>query len=261
MLCRWGAHFASLVIVPAPSRRHATDTAADRRRIQHERAALAAATTESLDNLPFCLSKDEKQRCHEVMQTAKSTGLLRTELYSSSIWNMFGKSWACKTHDFVLLSGPVMMYALQDKLETRPREALSLLFEAISKIWSKTFQRSQLPKLQALLHKALLMTSIHFPAAQHDIIQHLMHHIVDGIEANGPPWASAMWAFERLWYVLISQNHSTKHPATSMMMNWRAERLADRLCERIDMLLSPSQVLPHAMLAMLVLLDCYCHVW
>ncbi len=78
-----------------------------------------------------------------------------------------------------------MMYALQDKLETRPREALSLLFEAISRIWSKIFQRSQLPKLQALLHKALLMTSIHFPGAQHDIIQHLMHHIVDGIETSG----------------------------------------------------------------------------
>ncbi|DBA83046.1 TPA: hypothetical protein ACH3X1_006819 [Trebouxia sp. C0004] len=88
------------------------------------------------------------------MQTAKSTGLLRTELYSNSIWNMFGKSWACKTYDFVLLSGAVMMYALQDKLETRLREALSLLFEAISRVWSKMFQRSQLPKLQALLHKA-----------------------------------------------------------------------------------------------------------
>ncbi|KAL0029100.1 hypothetical protein WJX77_006704 [Trebouxia sp. C0004] len=125
---------------------------------------------------------------------------------------MFGKSWACKTYDFVLLSGAVMMYALQDKLETRLREALSLLFEAISRVWSKMFQRSQLPKLQALLHKVLLMASIPFPGAQHDIIQHLMHHIVDGIEANGPPWASAMWAFERLW-----------------------------LCDRIDTLLSPAQ--------------------
>ncbi len=113
-----------------------------------------------------------------------------------------------------------------------------------------SFFSARSPKLQALLHKALLMTSIHFPGAQHDIIQHLMHHIVDGIEANGPPWASAMWAFERLWYVLISQNHSTKHPATSMMMNWRAERLADWLCERIDLLLSPPQVPPHAMHAL-----------
>ena len=126
-----------------------------------------------------------------------------------------------------------MMYALQNKLAPGPREALSLLFEAISRMWAKSFNRSELPKLKALLHKALLMTSIHFPGAQHDIIQHLMHHTVDSIEANGPPWSSAMWPFERLWHVLISKNHCTKHPATSMMMSWRAERMADRLCEMI----------------------------
>lgn len=197
-----------------------------------------------MDTLPFCLSKEEKQQCHSAMQTAKSTGLLSTQLYSSSIWNMYGKSWQCKTHGYVLLSGSLIMYALQDKLSAGPREALSMLFEAISRLWAKSFRRSELPKLKATLHKALLQTCIHFPGAQHDIIQHLMHHIVDGIEANGPPWSSAMWPFERLWHVLISQNHS-KHPATSMMLNWRAERLADRLCEMIEAQLhlsEPAQV-------------------
>lgn len=60
-----------------------------------------------------------------------------------------------------------------------------MLFEAISRLWAKFFLRSELSKLKALLHKALLQTSIHFPAAQHDIVQHLMHHIVDGIEEHG----------------------------------------------------------------------------
>ena len=168
------------------------------------------------------------------MQAAKTTGLLRTEVYNSSLWHMYGKSWACKTYDYVLLSGPLVMYALQDKLELGPRQALYLLFEAMSRIWAKTFQRSQLPNLRALMHKALLMTSIHLPAAQHDMIQHLLHHVVDNIETNGPPWACAMWASERLWHVLIAQNHGVKHPATSMMMNWRAERLADRVCAKAD---------------------------
>jgi len=31
---------------------------------------------------------------------------------------------------------------------------------------------------------------------------------------------------ERLWHVLMFQNYNTKHPATSMMLKWKAERLA-----------------------------------
>lgn len=43
-------------------------------------------------------------------------------------------------------------------------------------------------------------------------------------------WASSMWPFERLWHVLISQNHSTGWPVTSMMQNYRAGRLASKMC-------------------------------
>ncbi|DBA88823.1 TPA: hypothetical protein ACH3X1_016441 [Trebouxia sp. C0004] len=101
--------------------------------------------------------------------------------------------------------------------------------------------RSELPKLKTLLHKALLQTSIHFPGAQHDIVQHLMHHIADGIELHGPPWASAMWPFERLWHVLISQNHSTRWAAISMMFNHRAGRVANQLCDEYEAHLSEAQ--------------------
>lgn len=239
--CRWALQLAKLTGLPPPDR-NAGNSAADKRRSRQQRNAVVQATDESLDSLPFCLSQEEQQECHADMQAARTTGLLTTQLFSSSIWNMYGKSWACKTHDFVLLSGPLMMYALQNKLSTGPREALCMLFEAISRLWAKSFLRSELSKLKALLHKALLQTSIHFPAAQHDIVQHLMHHIVDGIEEHGPPWASSMWPFERLWHVLISQNHSTRWPATSMMQNYRAGRLANKLCAESEAHLSQAQV-------------------
>ena len=45
------------------------------------------------------------------------------------------------------------------------------------------------------------------------MIVHLLHHVVDNIGECGPPWVHAMWAFQRLWGVLIGQNQS-KVPAT-----------------------------------------------
>ena len=225
-----------------PSQTADATSAAERQRLRQQRNAVIAATSESLDTLPFCLNRAEQQGRHADMQTARTTGLLTTQLFSSSIWNMYGKSWACKTHDFVLLSGPLMMYALQNRLSTGPREALYMLIEATSRLWAKSFLRSELPKLKALLHKALLQTTIHFPGAQHDIVQHLMHHIADGIELHGPPWASAMWPFERLWHVLISQNHSTRWTAISMMLNHRAGRVAKQLCDEHEAHLSQAQV-------------------
>ena len=167
------------------------------------------------------------------MQMARTTSLLTTQLFSSSVWHMYGKSWACEAHDFVLPSGPFMMYALQNRLSTGPREAVCMLIEAISRLWAMSFMQSELPKLKA---------SIHFPGAQHDTVQRRMHHIADGIQLHEPPWASAMWPFQRLWHVLVSQNHSTRWSAISMMFNHRAGRVANQLYGEQEAPLSQAQV-------------------
>ena len=101
-----------------------------------------------------------------------------------------------------------------------------MVCEALSRLWAKSFKRSELPVLKSLVHTALLKFGICFPVYQHDITQHLLHHVVDGIEDHGPPRALAMWALERLWGVLIAQNHSRPYPATSIMLNVRAMKLA-----------------------------------
>ena len=101
--------------------------------------------------------------------------------------------------------------------------------------WAKTFERSQLPQLEAPLSTALLSTSIHMAGAEHDITQHLMRHLVSGVADNGPPWATAMhiWSAERMRHKLIAQNHVTKHPHIGMMNNYKAEWLADAVAEKI----------------------------
>ena len=67
-----------------------------------------------------------------------------------------------------------------------------MLFEYVGRLWAKTFKRTELPALRRQLDRALAQCSLHFPVSQHDLIVHLLHHVVDSIELHGPPWATAM---------------------------------------------------------------------
>lgn len=74
---------------------------------------------------------------------------------------------------------------------------------------------------------------------------------VDNIEECGPPWALAMWAFERLWGVLTDQNQSQRFPASSMMQNVRAFNMAHSVLARQDPMIvegiaSPDAEMPSA---------------
>ena len=143
----------------------------------------------------------------------------------------FGETASLKTHDWVTLCGPVIMYAIQGLLGAQEEAAFGMLMEALNRMWAKSFQRSKLDSLRQLVHGALTHASILFPSYQYDIIVHLLHHVVDGIEEYGPPWALAMWAFERLWGVLIHDNQCKPQPATSIMKNVRAGLLAKRVMD------------------------------
>ena len=54
-------------------------------------------------------------------------------------------------------------------------------------------------------HKALLITSIRLQAAQHDMVQHLLHHVVDDVQ-NMKSWVCNL---EPMW--LTAQNNAIKH--------------------------------------------------
>ena len=69
---------------------------------------------------------------------------------------------------------------------------ISVLFEGLRRLWAKTFEQSELPALRQLLKRALAHCSLCFPVSQHDLIVHLLHHVVDSVTLFGPPWAIAM---------------------------------------------------------------------
>lgn len=176
--------------------------------------------------LPFCLNDSEREECSTRMQTARVHGMVSSGLYSSHAWTAFKRPSACKTHDGVLLSGPFGIYAIQDMLQKYSRRAVSMLFEALGRLWAKSFKRSQLKHLELLVQRALIQVHIYMPATN-DIVMHLMHHIASGISVNGPPWALAMWAFERCWGIYIRQNFGTKHPHISIMRNYINQQLSE----------------------------------
>ena len=60
------------------------------------------------------------------------------------------------SNDYELLGRPVIMYALEGLLESEAAAAYSMVFEALIRLWAKTFIRSELPALKRFVHKALL---------------------------------------------------------------------------------------------------------
>ena len=140
-----------------------------------------------------------------------------------------------KSHDYAVLCGPIMMYALDGLMDQPQLDAISMLFEGLGRLWAKTIKQSELPALRQLLNRALAHCSLYFPVSQHDLIVHLLHHVLDSITLFGPPWAIAMWSSKQLWGTLVSQNHSNPHPATSVMGNIRALKLSANVKEKLSL--------------------------
>lgn len=84
------------------------------------------------------------------------------------------------------------MYAIQDMLQKYSKRAVSMLLEALGRLWAKSFKRSQLKPLECFVQRALIQLHFYMPATNY-IVMHLTHHIALGISVNGPPWALAMW--------------------------------------------------------------------
>ena len=56
------------------------------------------------------------------------------------------------------------MYAIQDQLEPKARRAVSMMFEAIGRLWSKSFPRNELEKLDEFVHHAMIQAHLHLPS-------------------------------------------------------------------------------------------------
>lgn len=79
---------------------------------------------------------------------------------------------------------------------------------------------------------ALLRMHVQLPSVHHDIIMHMLHHIVDSIEELGPPWSHSMWAMEARWRKLGDANNATKYADRSMMLAFRAQCMSCAVMEK-----------------------------
>ena len=55
------------------------------------------------------------------------------------------------------------MYALEGLLGPEAAAAYSMVFEALNRLWAKTFIRSELPAIKRFVHQALLQAHRHLP--------------------------------------------------------------------------------------------------
>lgn len=181
-----------------------------------------------LEDLPFLLSKLEEAQ--QRLTDVREHGLLPEELHSFGLWRVFSSTSGCRTHDSIVLGGPIM-YAI-DGLLGDELNAYSMVFEALNRLWAKTFKQTELEFLRNLMHRALQQVHIYLPSVHQDILMHLLRHLVDNIDRHGPPHCQSMFPFETQWRRLGNQNHSTRFGFKSMMMNFRAQRMAQTLTEQ-----------------------------
>ena len=180
-----------------------------------------------LEKLPFVLSKKQQDAASLRLLAVQAECLIPSKL-QAGLWHVFDSPRLCETHDYVVLGGPLIMYAVEGMLGEQAANAYSMVFEALGRLWAKSFKRSELDSLNKLVHRALLHVHvhIHLPSVHNDILIHLLHHIVDDIHKHGPPWSQTMLPYEGQWRRLDDQNHSSRFPAHSMMLNLRAGHMS-----------------------------------
>ena len=190
------------------------------------------ARKELMQALPFVLSPSQKESANQRLKSVFEHGQLPSGLRPSRLWEAFDGPKSFKAHDFVLLGGPLIMYAIEDLLGPDEAQAYGMMFEAINRLWAKSFKRSELESLKKLMHRALLRMHVQLPSVHHDIIMHMLHHIVDSIDELGPPWSHSMWAMEARWRKLRDANNATKYADRSMMLAFRAQCMSCAVMEK-----------------------------
>ena len=87
------------------------------------------------------MSKDQTSTANSRLAAAYEQGKLPSRLHESSLWKDFGSAKALKSHGYVMLGEPLVIYALEG-LPGAAADAFAvytLVFEALNRLWEKTF--------------------------------------------------------------------------------------------------------------------------
>ena len=172
--------------------------------------------------LPFLLSPLQKKVAIARAKAFEKKGILPQRLRDSNVsaW-IQNPSWL-KSHDWRLMGGLVGKYMIVDFLGTRQHHHVAAFLFICSRLWAKQMSLQEIASIQADVRIQMAELECWLPTAELGILRHLILHVADHISVAGPPWASSMWSYERLWGRLCRWMHQSTHPATTMMRSYFA---------------------------------------
>ena len=98
--------------------------------------------------------------------------------------------------------------------------------DVLAKLGAKEFSHSAATALQADTVKSLTEMELHFPAWELDINRHMILHLAESVPTRGPPWATAMWGYERFWNRMCQWKSQNNHPEAVMINTFKAFKVA-----------------------------------
>jgi hypothetical protein len=105
-------------------------------------------------------------------------------------------------------------------MDEHVRETLFGLCNVFDILSRKSIDMKQLKRLQGEIVMILCELEIYFPHAFHDIMVHLLVHVVDDVIHLGPPFLHNMMPFERLNGVLKGYVRNRARPDGSIAMGF-----------------------------------------
>ena len=155
-----------------------------------------------------------------------AVGWLPKAIRESNVRHWASKPSYLKTHDWRLLCGLLGKYMLAGFLAPAVRTAVFNMLELMDRLLAKEFKTAELAQLEAEVRAGLCSLEQSVPDCEAGILRHLILHIAERIATSGPPWASAMWPWERLWGRVVKWMKQKVHPETTIMHGYVAFRAA-----------------------------------
>ena len=120
--------------------------------------------------------------------------------------------------------------ALQGYLPPDMEAVLFRYFDVIAKLGAKEISHSAAIALEAEVKESLAEMELTFPAWELDINRHMILHLAESIKVRGPPWATAMWAYERFWNRMLQWKSQNNQPEAVMINTFKAFKTAVKVC-------------------------------
>ena len=110
----------------------------------------------------------------------------------------------------------------RDYLPANQEAVLFGYFDCLAKLGAKEMKHTAAASLKAEVYESLAKMELEFPAWELDINRHMVLHLAERISIQGPPWASAMWSYERLWNRVLQWNTQKNQPEVNMVNTYKA---------------------------------------